>query len=248
MKLFINNMRILYVKELKALRAPLFILSAAYFCYFLFFLLIDVTLAPRNLFYYREILQVLVMLNMLIIPGLFIYSFYDEKNKHTSHQLLSFPVPRCAVMLNKFFAMMSVAFVAALVLGLCNYIIELRVTVTANPKNHWFNDTGMISFRFITVSYSMLCIAAATTGILSVMKRYRVMTGVFSFAGFFMLSLRMNKFMRTIYTESVFSDTVAKNAQVFENLLFVVNVYLPLISGTIFLLAGLYVFHKYGDI
>ena len=241
-------MWILYLKELKALRAPLFILSATYLCFFLFFLFVDVTQNPRNLYNYRDILHVLVMLNMLMFPGLFIYSFYDEKMNHTSHQLLSFPVPRYAVMLNKLLAMLSISFVAALLLALCNYIIELRVTVIADPKNFRFSDSAMITFRNITVSYAMLCIAAATTGLLSVMKRYRVMGGIFLFGGFYVIYHRISWFFIRTFSGMVFHSDMEKNAQLFDTMHFVVNVFPPLISGTIFLILGLYVFHKYGDI
>jgi|GEM_PF-5151690 hypothetical protein len=237
----------LYLKELKALRGPFIILSGTYLFFVMFFLVIDVSQTPKNLYYYRNILQVMVMLNMLIFPGLLIYSFYEEKMNNTSHQLLSFPVPRYAFMINKLLAMFSVAAAVALVLGLCNYIIELRVTVIADPKNYHFDDTKMIAFRFISVSYAKLCIAAATVGILSAMKRYRVISMVLIFGGFIVLYEFIYRIIIRIYTHSVLTDEFARSAQAFDNLTFVVNVYLPLIAGSLFLPVGLYVFHKYGD-
>lgn len=218
----------LYIKELKALKAPFIVLAITYVFFILYYLFVDVSHAPRNLFFYRDTLQLLILLNMLIFPGMFIYLFYDEQMNYTSHQLLSLPIPRYAVMLVKLLALLSISVAAALMISLCHYIVELKILVIADPRSHSLDHPIRNILALVAISYAMLCIANATTGILSAMKRYRIICGIFLFALFFVLYIRIIRIFIMIYDKIVFPSDFIMNAQSSNNMLFVINAVFPL--------------------
>ncbi|MFC1538318.1 hypothetical protein ACFL6H_02755 [Candidatus Latescibacterota bacterium] len=236
---------LLYVKELKALSAPFLMLVATYLSFVFYLLFTDMSyMFKAYAFNFRESLMAFMNISLLIFPGILFYTFYDEREQHTSHQMQSLPVPRYMILLQKFLALMSISAVIAVLLTLCYYIIDLRILVYTVPDNVFRRNPVLSTFRFLSLSYVMLGIGVLTTAVLSVIKRYHVLTGIVGFTLLFALYVYITRLFNT----AVLNNNLAVTMLPDNSTAYVMNIIFPVLPGTLCVLLGLYLFHRFSDI
>lgn len=241
-----NKYWLLYKKELKALSAPFFILTATYVFFILYFLFSDEPFnVMENAYNYRDGLLIFIFISLFIFPGILLYSYYDERANNTAHQMLTFPVPRYTVMLYKFMALLSISVVAVILLSIYYHLFELKMLANTNI----YYETGIppvtFALRLFVTSFFMLSLASATVGILSTVKRYHVFIGIVVFGILYALYRIMMLFLIHLIFGPGVSDM---NGSYLENMSLLLYYVFPLLFGSVYLLFGLYVFHRYNDV
>jgi len=246
----------LYVKELKASIIPFLILVMTYIAFILYLLFSGAffeTISDGYLYYYRFIQKFLFM-SLLIVPGIFMYSMYDEWITRTSHQMLSLPVPGYIVMLYKYLAVLSMGFIVTISITVYNYIFELKI-LSFNPGTFDVSNQFIFAWTGFSFVFFLLGMASAIVGILTSIKRYHVLSGILLLSLFFTLSGLFIKLVK-IPIDSYLFDLVDGNTwsyvpgqDSFENVYIgLMNGFYSIFLGLIFLIFGLFVFHNYNDI
>jgi len=245
----------LYFKEMKASLIPFLILVMTYIVFILNLLYSGAffeTISDGYLYYHRFIQKFLFM-SLFIVPGIFMYSLFDEWNTRTSHQMLSLPVPGYIVMLYKYLAVLSMGFIVTMLITVYNYIFELKI-LSFDPGTFDVSNQFIFAWTGFSFVFFLLGMASAIVCILTSIKRYHVISGILLFSLFFTLSGLFIKLIK-IPIESYLFDLVDGNTWSYvpgqdslENVYIgLMNGFYSIFLGLIFLIFGLVVFQKYSD-
>ncbi len=234
----------LFLKELKGLSAVFFMLTATYLFFVLYLLYTDISqILAESAFNVRSSLQAFMTISLLIFPGILFYTFYEGRAQHTVYQAQAIPVPRYMLLLLRFLTLLSISVFIAVLLSLCNAVIDLKIIAL------YFRDEGIYrnpvtgAFRFFTLGYVMLGIGVLVTAVLSVIKRNHVIVGI---AGFFLM-LVFNVYLTKMFNISVLYNTVSMDFHAENSPEYTANIVFQLLPGTVYLLSGLFIYHRYSD-
>ncbi len=245
----------LYFKEMKTSLIPFLILVMTYIVFILYLLYSGAFFETiYGYLYYHRFIQKFLFMSLFIVPGIFMYSLFDEWNTRTSHQMLSLPVSKYIVILYKYLAVLSMGLVVSMLITAYNYIFELKILIYIPVKFHVSNQF-IFAWAGFSLVFLLLGMACATAGILTSIKKYHVISGMLLFSLFFIFSGWFIKHIK-IQIDSYLFDLVDGNTwsyvpgqDSFENVYVgLMNGFYSVLIGLIFLIFGLFVFHKYSEL
>ena len=244
----------LYWKELKTLIVPFSILLIVYVLNILSILFTDFAAVFEKGYIVKEyytLKEMFLFWSIFVLPGLLLYSIYDEWNTGTSHQLLSLPVSRYSVILCKFLAVMTTAIVVVFVITAGNYIFEQKVFELFPLRFHVSNQTLYALNMFASIMW-LLGIASLTGAVVYAVKRHRLFYGIVLSIGMYKVSGKVIIAVKKALEHRLFGQyswSYLPGMRMHENdYITLLNGLYPLILGGLFLVMGLYIFKQYIDI
>jgi len=221
--------RILYVKEIKRLSIPFLLILMIYGWFILSLHFTDFTsvqYAMGGALNYYVMSKFVRIWSLLLIPGMFAYSLYEEYVMKTTFQMFSLPAPRYIKILYKYLAVLSMGIVVTAVITLYNYLFELKLQQLPNIEHSVTNPVHVALFGFSLILY-LLGTVCTGAGILFSIKRYHIAVGIFLFILFFPFT--------------GLSSWVVYDFKILKSLYLVIR-------GLPLLIIGLYLFEKYADL
>ncbi len=201
-----NRYRTLYRKEIKTLIVPFSILLIVYVLNILSILFTDFAAVFEEGYFVNEyytLKEMFLFWSIFVLPGLLLYSIYDEWNTGTSQQLLSLPVSRYSVILCKFLAVMTTAIVVVFVITASNYIFEQKV-YELFPLRYQVSNQALYAWNTFASIMWLLGIASLTGAVAYSVKRYRLFYGIVLSIGMYKVSGKVITGLKKVFELRLF--------------------------------------------
>ncbi|MFC1528786.1 hypothetical protein ACFL5B_02650 [Candidatus Latescibacterota bacterium] len=205
---------------------------------------------------YYVINQQFLLWSIYVLPGLLLYSMYDEWNTGTSHQLLSLPVSRYYMIACKLFAVLTVALIVLILITAINYLFEQKI-FELFPLKHQISNQAPYAWNMFAIIVWFLGIAAVAGAGAYALQKHRFLAGSVLFVGLHIVSGKVIKYVRKAL-ESLFFESLDSYAWFYfpgvrmnENeyiTLSILNGLYIFILGILFLAIGLYIFKRYDEV
>ncbi len=186
---------------------------------------------------------------LIVLPIILSYSLYIEWSMKTSHQLLTLPVPRYMALSGKYLAVASVGIALVIVITVFQHIYEVRL-LAEFPKRFFIANPFIFAFSETFSIIWLLGMVSLVYALLLFLRRLDLWVGMVFFGLLFALSVWSLKAMKPFLYDAAGIDEwlrVVGYGMYRNEYAGLIDSGWLFVLGSLYLFAGLYLFHHRGE-